>query len=78
VNFDINEGFELHKDKNFIKLIQNQNNPDKMKVKIVNEKKFFEIDFTRIKPFILAKRRYVLKNMQNLLQNILNICIQIQ
>jgi hypothetical protein len=41
IEFDIHEGFN-YEGKNFIELIPNQNNPDKMKVKMVDKKNFLK------------------------------------
>ena len=62
VTFDLTKGFELHKGKEYIELTPSGNrNGNIMKATIVSKDNFFDTDFARIKPFVLAKGRYILK-----------------
>ena len=61
INFKIEEGFEIYDNKKIseIKMIDD----DKMQVDLIDTVNPCETDFCRIKPFILAKARYRLKQI---------------
>jgi hypothetical protein len=61
INCNIIKGLNLRKNQQYIEIEPNENDPTKFKAKIIENNQIFETDFARIKPFMLAKGRYVLK-----------------